>query len=283
MPQEETESDDSELRAIDPARDVVQPVLGLTDAVNPPARFAAVAKWSIDYVEMEDPDPQHAYRGLLFQAHDASGETLYVMTVGWSGEASKAELGSGMPQPTEFVFDARPNADGSLPPVAFKLGQGTDQETLDAEQASFEWLQSERKRLLALIQAPAEPAEINPLAMPDAKDALFCAAHVVAFVALMTNPIFFFAVDGALDIAEGVLGGTTEEISHGAVKEGLAGVGYVVQKKVGEKAFNRGLLGVVTVGVGWNIYQEGLVGGLVKTASDIVPASCKRTAAAIQK
>ena len=78
------EDDDSALRAIR-KDDVDIELLGSTPTLGAPAKFADVASWSVDYVEMKDADPSNAYRGLMLFARNAKGEPLYLLPFGWSG------------------------------------------------------------------------------------------------------------------------------------------------------------------------------------------------------
>ena len=122
-------------------------------------------------------------------------------------------------------------------------------------------------------EAAAKTASIDPLAINWWKG-VQCAAHIGAFF-LAANPVLYFVVDGAIDVVAGLVDGSGQEIATGVVKAGIGGVVKVVTKKAGAKAATKAIAGLVVLNVGYNIYKEGVVGGLGKTVSDLVPDSCK--------
>jgi hypothetical protein len=275
---EEDDATEDALRAPRPG-DVEVPLLGQTPASNAPAKFAAVASWSIDYVEMRDPNPDNQYRGMMLYARDAKGELLYLAPLGWSGAAAAAPLGETDAPIEAFLYHAEPDEYGNLIPVTFDVGETRTAERIAAEKASIDWLLSEERRLIGLIPPPApSKGGIGIRADRPVLDGVECAARIASLF-LATNPVLYFLVDGGIDVARGLIDGSGEKVASGVVKGGFAGVAQVIKKKAGQKALNRTILGVIGVGVGYNVYKHGVVGGLAQTAKDLIPESCRNTAA----
>lgn len=274
---EEADTTEGALRA-PRAGDVVTEILAPTPAVAAPKKFADIATWSVDYVEMKDEDPNNAYRGVMLFAADESGQTLYLMPLGFRGEAANAPLGSSDAAPEFFVYNAEPDENGNLTPITFDVGTKTDKARVDEEKSSIDWLVREQKRLLAMIDSRSTVGTIHTQSV--AFEGIECAAHLAAFL-LAANPVLYFLVDGGIDLAFGLLDGSGEKIAAGAIKGGLGGVAQVIKKTAGTKGLNRTIAGVVVASVGYNVYKEGVVDGLVQTAKDLVPDSCRNTFATL--
>jgi hypothetical protein len=277
---DESDATEDALRA-PRAGDLEVPMLGQTPASNAPAKFAAIASWSIDYVEMRDPNPENQYRGMMLYARDAKGELLYLAPLGWSGAAASAPLGESDAPIEAFIYHAEPDKDGNLVPVTFDVGEGRDAARIEEEKASIDWLLSEERRLVGLIHAPSQGG-IGIRADQPVLDGVECAARIAALF-FATNPVLYFLVDGGIDVARGLIDGSGEKVATGVIKGGFAGVAQVVKKKAGQKVLNRGILGVIGVGVGYNVYKHGVVGGLAQTAKDLIPESCRKTAARLTR
>ena len=308
---EETAGDDSALRALQKG-DLDIPVLSATPAMNVPAKFSDIASWSVDYVEMTDPLPDNNYKGMMIFGLGADGETIYMAPLGYMGaDAIAANPGA----PSTAVFNMATDDTGSLIPVTFNVGAANTAETIASEQAALDWIVSEQKRLLGVIQtqeAASTSTTTQGMRIMTSiwGSALFCGAHVAAMF-LAVNPLTYFVADGAISLVEGAVnsmsdknkgikeggggammmatGGTGKAIAKGVTSyaaRGLTGeAAEAAAKAAATKLASKGkVLGAVGVGaaVVYNMVNKGSVtGGLIQTAKDLVPQSCRDTYAAV--
>ena len=308
---EDTAGDDSALRALQ-AGDLDIPVLSATPALDAPEKFADVKSWSVDYVEMTDPLPDNNYKGMMIFGLDAGGQTIYMAPLGYMGaDAIAANPGA----PSTAVFNMATDDTGSLIPVTFKVSAANTAETIASEQAALDWIVSEQKRLLGVIQTQ-EAAESSTSGQSFRiqgsfwGSALFCGAHVAAMF-LAVNPLTYFVADGAISLIEGAVnsmsdknkgikegaggmmmaatGGAGKAIAKGVTSYAARGLTGDAAKAAAESAAKRlatkgKVLGAVGVGAAviYNmVNKKSFTGGLIQTAKDLVPQSCRDTYAAV--
>ena len=308
---EDTAADDSALRALQKG-DLDIPVLASTPALDAPEKFADVKSWSVDYVEMEDPIPDNNYKGMMIFGLGAEGETLYMAPLGYTGlDAIAANPGA----PSTAVFNMATDETGSLIPVTFQVAATNTQAKIASEKAALAWVVAEQKRLLGIIQAQEAAASstgTQGLRLQSSfwGSALFCGAHVAALF-LAVNPLTYFVADGAISLVEGAVNSMSDknkgikEGSGGAMMMAAGGTGKAIAKGVtsyaargltgeaaeaaakaaAEKLATKGkILGGVGVAaaVVYNMVDKGSVtGGLLQTAKDLVPQSCRDVYSAV--
>jgi hypothetical protein len=249
-------------------------VLGTTPAVGAPGIFAGVTSWSVDYVNMRDPDPNNAYSGLLFYAHGADGEVRYYMTYGWGGPDAVQALAAARSAPSVLVFDAKPDAKGNL--VEARLTpKAADLAAQTAElKAMLDWVLSEQRRVLEIAASKrraitGSTGSVKPASLFDATE---CGFHAAALLLLLKRPKLYLVADGLVDIAFGALNPKPVQVLKGAAE--LAAGEAIVRGKLGKKFNNTLLVGVVGVAA-YNVYDQGVVGGLAETGAMAIPDACK--------
>lgn len=143
---DDSSSDDSaELRALQ-AGDVDRVILADTPAVNQPEALRDIAMWSVDYVEMDDPNPDNRYNGLMLLAKDSQGIPRYLLPVAISEQGTVLS-----------VFRVSDDGSGGAEPLAYDT-TASDPEEAARGQLVHDWLRAEFDRLADRIdQTYADP------------------------------------------------------------------------------------------------------------------------------